>query len=166
MYAALLQEVKRIIWRPIRVSTTNGQISVGAPTRYGANEPSSLVRKDYLSIHLASYASRPSSLVIALSMIVAYFTPDFEAVCRIFSDPDKFVKADLFPFLLPNEGDSRARESVKNESGAWSNALAFAGLKHYAAPCLGTGLPSSERPSVECGRYRTKHEYSSRGRLQ
>jgi hypothetical protein len=33
-------------------------------------------------------------------MIVAYFTADFEAVSNIFSDPDKFVKADPFPFLL------------------------------------------------------------------
>ena len=129
MYAALLQEVKRIIWRPIRVSTTNGQISVGAPTRYGANEPSSLVRKDYLSIHVASYASRPLSLLIALSMIVAYFTPDFEAVCRIFSDPDKFVKADPFPFLLPNEGDRPARESVKKRIRCLVKCVGFCGIK-------------------------------------
>ena len=45
-------------------------------------------------------ASRPLSLLIAVSMAVAYFTADFEAVSNIFSDPDKFVKADPFPFLL------------------------------------------------------------------
>jgi uncharacterized membrane protein YphA (DoxX/SURF4 family) len=33
-------------------------------------------------------------------MIVAYLTADFETVSGIFSDPDKFVKADPFPFLL------------------------------------------------------------------
>lgn len=33
-------------------------------------------------------------------MTVAYLTADFEAVSNIFSDPDKFVKADPFPFLL------------------------------------------------------------------
>ncbi len=45
-------------------------------------------------------ASRPLSLLIVISMIVAYLTADFEAVSNIFSDPDKFVKADPFPFLL------------------------------------------------------------------
>jgi hypothetical protein len=33
-------------------------------------------------------------------MIVAYITADFDAVANIFTDPDKFVKADPFPFLL------------------------------------------------------------------
>jgi hypothetical protein len=33
-------------------------------------------------------------------MIVAYITADFEAVSDIFTDPDKFIKADPFPFLL------------------------------------------------------------------
>ena len=33
-------------------------------------------------------------------MTVAYLAADFEAVSNIFSDPDKFVKADPFPFLL------------------------------------------------------------------
>lgn len=45
-------------------------------------------------------ASRPLALLVLLSMIVAYFTADFEAVSGMFSDPDKFVKADPFPFLL------------------------------------------------------------------
>ena len=45
-------------------------------------------------------ASRPLALLIVISMIVAYVTADFEAVSSIFSDPDKFVKADPFPFLL------------------------------------------------------------------
>jgi putative oxidoreductase len=43
-------------------------------------------------------ASRP--LALATSMTVAYLTADFEAVSNIFSDPDKFVKADPFPYLL------------------------------------------------------------------
>jgi putative oxidoreductase len=33
-------------------------------------------------------------------MIVAYVTADFEALTSIFSDPDKFVAAAPFPFLL------------------------------------------------------------------
>jgi putative oxidoreductase len=45
-------------------------------------------------------ASRPLALLVFLSMTVAYVTADFEAVSSIFSDPDKFVKADPFPFLL------------------------------------------------------------------
>lgn len=45
-------------------------------------------------------ASRPLALLIVISMSVALVTADFEAVSSIFSDPDKFVKADPFPFLL------------------------------------------------------------------
>ena len=45
-------------------------------------------------------ASRPLSLLIVISMTVAYLAGDFEAVMSIFSDPDKFVKADPFPFLF------------------------------------------------------------------
>jgi putative oxidoreductase len=45
-------------------------------------------------------ASRPIAFMIAISMSVAYVTGDFEAVTSIFRDPDKFVKADPFPYLL------------------------------------------------------------------
>src|SRR5260221_9211385 len=45
-------------------------------------------------------ASRPLAFLIAISMTVAFLAADFEAVSNIFSDPDKFVKADPFPFLL------------------------------------------------------------------
>jgi putative oxidoreductase len=45
-------------------------------------------------------ASRPLSLLIVISMSVAYLTADFQAVSNIFSDPDQFVKADPFPFWL------------------------------------------------------------------
>jgi putative oxidoreductase len=45
-------------------------------------------------------ASHPLALAIVISMTVAYLTADFEAVSNIFSDPDKFVKADPFPYLL------------------------------------------------------------------
>src|SRR5258705_10368133 len=44
--------------------------------------------------------SQPLALLIVLSMVVAYLTADFEAVSSMFSDPDKFAKADPFPFLL------------------------------------------------------------------
>src|SRR6266446_10029249 len=49
---------------------------------------------------IAGLASRPLALLIVISMSVAYLAADFEAVSNIFSDPDKFVKADPFPFLL------------------------------------------------------------------
>jgi len=45
-------------------------------------------------------ASRPLALLVVISMSVAYLTGDFQAVSSIFTDPDKFVKADPFPFLL------------------------------------------------------------------
>src|ERR1700761_412105 len=45
-------------------------------------------------------ASRPIAFMIVISMSVAYLTADLEAVQSIFSDYDKFVKADPFPFLL------------------------------------------------------------------
>jgi putative oxidoreductase len=45
-------------------------------------------------------ASRPLSLMVAISMCVAYLTADFEAVATMISDPDKFVKADPFPYLI------------------------------------------------------------------
>jgi hypothetical protein len=31
---------------------------------------------------------------------VAYLTADFEAITSFFSDPDKFVKANLFPYFI------------------------------------------------------------------
>ena len=49
---------------------------------------------------IVGLASRPIALMIVISMSVAYLTADFEAVKSIFTDPDKFVKADPFPFLL------------------------------------------------------------------
>ena len=52
------------------------------------------------SLLIIGLASRPLSLLIVISMTVAYLVADFEAVSNIFSDPDKFVKADPFPFLL------------------------------------------------------------------
>jgi putative oxidoreductase len=49
---------------------------------------------------IVGLASRPIALMIVISMSVAYITADFEAVASIVSDPDKFVKADPFPFLF------------------------------------------------------------------
>lgn len=49
---------------------------------------------------VAGLASRPLSLLITVSMIVAYITADPDALSNILTDPDKFVKADPFPFLL------------------------------------------------------------------
>ncbi len=38
--------------------------------------------------------------MVAASMFVAYWTADHEALTNMFSDPDKFVQAAPFPFLL------------------------------------------------------------------
>jgi putative oxidoreductase len=44
--------------------------------------------------------SRVTALVLTVNMLMAYITADKEAFHSIFSDPDKFVKADPFPFLV------------------------------------------------------------------
>jgi putative oxidoreductase len=49
---------------------------------------------------IVGLASRLTAIPITAIMIVAYVTADFEAISKFFSDPDKFVKADPFPFLL------------------------------------------------------------------
>lgn len=49
---------------------------------------------------IVGLASRLTAIPITVVMIVAYLTADFEAVSKFFSDPDKFVKADPFPFLF------------------------------------------------------------------
>ncbi|HYZ72023.1 MAG TPA: DoxX family protein [Chthoniobacterales bacterium] len=49
---------------------------------------------------IVGLASRLSAIPVTIVMIVAYLTADFEAVTNFFSDPDKFVKADPFPFLI------------------------------------------------------------------
>jgi putative oxidoreductase len=49
---------------------------------------------------IVGLASRPIALMITCSMSVAYISADLEAVASIFSDPDKFAKADPFPFLM------------------------------------------------------------------
>jgi putative oxidoreductase len=45
-------------------------------------------------------ASRLVAIPVAVTMIVAYVTADYEALTSILSDPDKFVAAAPFPFLL------------------------------------------------------------------
>jgi putative oxidoreductase len=49
---------------------------------------------------VAGLASRLVAIPVAFTMIVAYVAADYEAVTSIFSDPDKFVAAAPFPFLL------------------------------------------------------------------
>jgi putative oxidoreductase len=49
---------------------------------------------------IVGLVSRPIALMVTVSMSVAYISTDLEAVTSIFSDPDKFVKADPFPFLI------------------------------------------------------------------
>ena len=49
---------------------------------------------------IVGLASRLSAIPVTIVMMVAYLTADFEAVTNFFSDPDKFVKADPFPFLI------------------------------------------------------------------
>jgi putative oxidoreductase len=45
-------------------------------------------------------ASRVAAIPVAVTMAVAYLTADLEAITSFFSDPDKFVKADPFPYFI------------------------------------------------------------------
>jgi len=45
-------------------------------------------------------ASRPLALVVAISMFVAYWTTEQEALTTFLSNSDNFVKAAPFPYLL------------------------------------------------------------------
>ena len=49
---------------------------------------------------VVGFASRLTAIPVAFTMIVAYITADYEALTSIFSEPDKFVAAAPFPFLL------------------------------------------------------------------
>jgi putative oxidoreductase len=49
---------------------------------------------------LLGLGSRLVCLPLIFTMIVAYATAEFDAVKKIFDDPDKFVSADPFLFLL------------------------------------------------------------------
>jgi putative oxidoreductase len=49
---------------------------------------------------MIGFASRLTAILVAVTMSVAYLTADLEAVTSIFSDPDKFVKADPFPYFI------------------------------------------------------------------
>ncbi len=49
---------------------------------------------------VAGLASRLVAIPVAFTMIIAYLTAESEALATIFSDPDKFVAAAPFPFLL------------------------------------------------------------------
>lgn len=44
--------------------------------------------------------SRPVALLLTSTLVVAYATDDRAAVRALFSDPDKFYKADPYPFLF------------------------------------------------------------------
>lgn len=49
---------------------------------------------------IVGLASRLTAIPVAVTMTVAYLTADLEAVANIFNDPDKFVKADPFPYFI------------------------------------------------------------------
>ena len=49
---------------------------------------------------LVGLASRLTAIPLIVTMVVAYLTADLEKVQNIFSEPDKFVTADPFLFLL------------------------------------------------------------------
>jgi putative oxidoreductase len=49
---------------------------------------------------IIGFASRLTAVPVAVTMAVAYLTADLEAVTSILSDPDKFVKADPFPYFI------------------------------------------------------------------
>jgi putative oxidoreductase len=44
--------------------------------------------------------SRPLSLVLVVTLTMAYITADREALMSVFSNPDKFYKADPYTFLF------------------------------------------------------------------
>jgi putative oxidoreductase len=44
--------------------------------------------------------SRLTAIPVTLVMVVAYLTAEQDAVVGFFTDPDKFIKADPFPFLM------------------------------------------------------------------
>lgn len=46
------------------------------------------------------FFSRPVALLLTSTLVVAYATDDRAAVMALFSDPDKFYKADPYPFLF------------------------------------------------------------------
>jgi putative oxidoreductase len=45
-------------------------------------------------------ASRPISLLLSISMMVAYITAEREALHSVFSDPERFYNADPYTFLF------------------------------------------------------------------
>jgi putative oxidoreductase len=49
---------------------------------------------------LAGLGSRIAALPLAINMTIAYATADRDALLGVFRDPDTFIKADPFPFLL------------------------------------------------------------------
>lgn len=49
---------------------------------------------------LLGLASRIATVPLIFTMIIAYITADHEAVVNIFNDPDKFLKAEPFLFML------------------------------------------------------------------
>jgi len=49
---------------------------------------------------LAGLASRPISILLIFTMLLAYLTAETEALHAFFSDPDKFVSATPFQFML------------------------------------------------------------------
>lgn len=49
---------------------------------------------------VAGLASRLAAIPLTISMAVAYWVADSNAVLNIWGHPDKFVKADEFPFFL------------------------------------------------------------------
>lgn len=49
---------------------------------------------------LFGFASRIATVPLVFTMVIAYITADNEAVMNIFNDPDKFLKAEPFLFML------------------------------------------------------------------
>lgn len=45
-------------------------------------------------------ASRPIGMMLTVNLLVAYITADWEAFTSFISDPDKFIAATPFPFLV------------------------------------------------------------------
>ena len=75
-------------------------VSLGIPFPNLNAYLSSLVECFGSLLLIVGFASRLTAIPVAVTMAVAYLTADLEAVTSFFSDPDKFVKADPFPYFI------------------------------------------------------------------
>ena len=100
---------------------------------------------------MVGLASRLTAIPVTVVMVVAYLTADFEAVANFFSDPDKFVKADPFPFLITalvvlvfGPGKFSVDAAIK-----WGIGAASQTFTNRNAGFSSSGMPSQVKPQTE-----------------